>query len=76
MNVFPISLKGTSLLWFMRLDENCIQNWEDMKHVFLKRYQDHCKVNEYIFRMTEGEEEILDDYMGHFQYNLQRSKQR
>jgi chromatin segregation and condensation protein Rec8/ScpA/Scc1 (kleisin family) len=47
-----------------------------MKHVFLKRYQDHCRVSEDIFGMTQGEEESLEDYVEHFQYNLQRSKQR
>ena len=60
----------------MSLGGNCIQTWEDMKHVFLKRYQDYCRVNEDIFEMTQGEEESLEEYIEHFQYNLQRSKQR
>ena len=47
-----------------------------MKHVFLKRYQDYCRVNEYILKMTQGEEESLEEYIELFQYNLQRSKQR
>ena len=38
LNVFPLTLKGAALLWFMSLGGNCIQTWEDMKHVFLKRY--------------------------------------
>ena len=46
-------------------------NWEDMKHVFLKRYQDYCRVNEDIFGMTQTEEENLEDYVERFQYNLQ-----
>ena len=45
LNVFPLTLKGISLRWFMSLSGNCIQTWEDMKHVFLKRYQDYCRVN-------------------------------
>ena len=36
LNVFPLTLKGTSLRWFMSLGGNCIQTWEDIKHVFLK----------------------------------------
>ena len=60
----------------MSLDGNCIQTWEDMKHVFFKRYQDYCRVNEDIFDMTQAKEEILEDYMGCFQYNIQISKQR
>ena len=47
-----------------------------MKHVFLKRYQDYCRVNEGIFEMTQGEEDILEEYIEGFQYNLQISKQR
>ena len=76
LNVFPFTLKGTALRWFMSLDGNCIQTWEDMKHVFLERYQDYCKVNEDIFKMTQGEQESLEEYVERFQYNLQRSKQR
>ena len=76
LNVFPLTLKGTTLRWFMSLGWNCIQTLEDMKHVFLKRYQYYCRVNEDIFETTQGEEEILEEYIVHFQYNLQRSKQR
>ena len=47
-----------------------------MKHVFLKRYQDYCRVNEDILKMTQGEEESVEEYIKRFQYNLQRSKQR
>ena len=50
--VFPLSLKGAALRWFMSLGGNCIQTWEDMKHVFLKRYQDYCRINKDIFKMT------------------------
>ena len=60
----------------MSLGGNCIQTWEDMKHMFLKRYQDYCRVNEDIFEMTQGDEESLEEYIERFQYNLQRSKQR
>ena len=60
----------------MSLSGNCIQTWEYMKHVSLKRYQDYCRVNEDIFEMTQGEEESLEEYIERFQYNLQRSKQR
>ena len=74
--MFPLTLKGTTLSWFMILGGNCIQTWEDMKHVFLKRYQDYCRVNENIFKMTQGEEESLEEYIKRFQYNLQISKQR
>ena len=66
LNVFPHTLKGTTLQWFMRLSGNCIQTWEDMKHVFLKRYQDYDRVNEDFFEMTQGEEESLEEYMEHF----------
>ena len=60
----------------MSLSGNCIQTWEGMKHVFLKRYQDYCRANEDIFEMTQGEEEGLEESIECFQYNLQRSKQR
>jgi hypothetical protein len=32
-------------------------------------------IHEEIFKMTQREEEILEDYVERFQYNLQRTKQ-
>ena len=60
----------------MSLGGNCIETWEDMKHIFLKIYQDYCKVNEEIFEITQAEEESLENYVERFQYNHQRSKLR
>ena len=56
----------------MSLGGNCIQTWKDMKYMFLKRYQDYCRVNEDIFEITQGEEETLENYVEDFQHNLQR----
>ena len=60
----------------MSLGGNCIQNWEDMKHMFLKIHQAYYRVNEDIFEITQGEEETLENYVERFQYNIQRSKLR
>jgi len=51
LNVFPLTLKGTSLRWFVSLNGNSIQTWEDMKYVFSQRYQYYCRVNDDIFGM-------------------------
>ena len=74
LKVFPLNLKGAALWWFMSLGENCIQTWEDMKNIFLKKYQDYCKSNEDIFGMIQGEDESLEDYVERFKYNFQKSK--
>ncbi len=74
LKVFPLTLKGVGLRWFMSLGGNCIQTWEDMKNIFLKKYQDYCKANEDIFNMIQGEDESLEDYVDRFHYNLQKSK--
>jgi len=71
--VFPLTLKGEALLWLIRLDGNCIQTWQDMKNVFLKKYKYYCKDSEDIFIMTQGEDEDLEEYVDKFQYNLQKS---
>ena len=76
LKIFPLTLKGAALQWFMSLVGDCIQTWEDMKHILLKRYQYYCRVNEDIFEITQGEEETLENYFECFQYNLQRSKLR
>lgn len=76
LKVFPLTLKGAALRWFMSLGGNCIQTWEDMKNIFLKKYQGYCKDNEDIFNMIQGEDENLEDYVDRFQYNLQKSKHK
>ena len=45
MKNFPLTLKGASLRWFMSLGGNCIQTWENMKHIPFKGYQDYCRFN-------------------------------
>ena len=72
LKVFPLTLKGETLRWFMSVGGNYIQTWEDMKNVFLKKYQNYCKAIEGIFRMISGEDESLEDYVEKFQYNLQK----
>lgn len=74
--MFPLTLKGSALRWFMSLGGNCIKTWEDMKNIFLKKYQDYCKSNEDIFGMTQREDESLEDYVERFQYNIQKSKHK
>ena len=76
LKVFPLTLKGAALRWFTSLSGNCIQTWEDMKNILLKKYQDYCKSNEDIFSMIQGEDESLEDYVERFQYNLQKSKHK
>ena len=63
LKVFPLTLKGAALRWFMSLGGNCIQSWEDMKNIFLMKYQDCCKSNEDIFSMIQGEDESLEEYV-------------
>ena len=54
-----------------------ITTWDEMKKVFLKRYQDYCKtrdLREETFGMTQKEGKSLEDLVERFQYNLQRYK--
>eukprot|EP00253_Pinus_taeda_P005658 PITA_05658 len=49
-----------------------------MRSVFLKKYQAYCRSRdskEYVFRMTQQEDESLEEYLERFSYNLQKSKQ-
>ena len=60
----------------MSLGGSYIQTWEDMKNIFLKKYQDYCKSNEDIFGMIQAENESLEDYVERFRYNIQKSKNK
>ena len=56
LRLFPATLKAVSLKWFMGLGEQTIAFWDDMKSVFLKKYQPYCRTidsKEDVFRMTQ-----------------------
>jgi len=40
LKLFPATLKNVGLRWFMSLGQHTIYSWDDMKSVFLKKYQD------------------------------------
>lgn len=42
LKLFPSTLKGAALCWFMGLGRGTINDWEQMKTSFLKKYQDYC----------------------------------
>jgi hypothetical protein len=71
-------LKDATLRWFTGLGGNNIGRWAEMKETFQKSYLDYCKEKyhkEKILRMTQKEDESIEDYVECFQYNLQWSKQ-
>ena len=73
LRLFLATLKGAALKWFMGLGVNTIIYWIDMKNIFLKKYQPYCRTRDSkddIFRMTQHEEENLEDYLEIFLYNL------
>jgi hypothetical protein len=76
LKLFPSTLKGAALCWFMGLGDKTINSWDDMKHAFLKKYQDYCRTRDLkdeIFQRNAKENESLEEYAERFQYNLQRS---
>jgi len=76
LKLFPSTLKGAALHWFMGLGGGTINDWEQMKTFFLKKCQDYCRPRELkdeIFQMVAKPNETLEEYGKHFQYNLQRS---
>jgi hypothetical protein len=76
LKLFPSTLKGEALRWFMGLGGGTINSWDEMKQAFLTKYQDYCRTRDLkdeIFQMTAKENETLEEYVERFQYNLQRS---
>jgi hypothetical protein len=77
LELFPATLKDSTLRWFMSLGEYSIRSWEDMKAKFLKKYQDYCRTKDSrndIFKMQQQDEESLEDFLERFTYTLQKSK--
>ena len=77
LKLFPSTLKGAALKWFMSLNSSSIRTWEDMKQAFLERYLDYCMpVNhkEEVFKMLQKEDENLEDLLERFKYNIKRAQ--
>lgn len=43
LRLFPDTLKTKTLKWFMGLGEHTITSWDDMKKIFVKKYQAYCR---------------------------------
>ena len=75
--LFPAPLKFDALKWFMGLGEHTITSWDDMRKIFLKKYQAYYRSKDSkddIFNMSHQEDESLEEYLERFLYNLQKSK--
>ena len=79
LRLFPATLKASTLRWFIGLGEHAITDWDDMRRIFLKKYQPYCRSKDSkddIFRMNQQEDENLEENLERFVYNLQKSKHR
>jgi len=77
LKLFPSTLKGAALKWFMGLVPQSIRTWNDMKQTFLDRYLDYCMPTNHkdeVFKMVQREDENLEEILERFQYNLKRAK--
>ena len=77
LKLFPSTLKGAALKWFMGLVTQYIRTWNDMKKEFLDRYLDYCMPTNHkdeVFKMMQREDENLEDLIERFNYNLKREK--
>lgn len=45
LKLFPATLKGAALKWFMGLITHSTRTWEEMKSAFLQKYQDYYTPN-------------------------------
>ena len=58
----------------MGLGANTAGTWDEMQTLFLDKYKEYCKENDSrgddIFRISQKEEEILEDYVSHLLYTL------
>ena len=77
LKMFPSTLKGAALKWFMGLLPQSVRTWNDMKQTFLDRYLDYCMPTNHkdeVFKMVQREDENLEDLLERFQYNPKIAK--
>ena len=61
----------------MCLGTNSIRTWAQMKEAFLENYRDYCmpqNIKDEVFKMTQKEDENLEDLVEIFVYNVKREK--
>ena len=60
----------------MSLEEDTIYSWDDMKSIFLRKYQDFCKTRDLndILRMQQLDDESLEEYLECFLYHFHKSR--
>ena len=61
----------------MGLGEHSITSWDEMRKIFIRKYPAYCRskdLKDEIFRMSQQEDESLEEYLEIFSYNLQKSK--
>ena len=59
----------------MSLGGETITTWDQMKQVFLAKYQDYCRTKdkrEELFKMMQKDDEILEEFVERILYNVQR----
>jgi hypothetical protein len=75
LKLFPATLKGNALIWFMSLGGENISAWGQMRQHFLTKYQDYFRTRERreeLFNMSQKEDETLEYFVERLEYNLQR----
>ena len=73
LKLFPSTLKAAALRWFMGFNGGIINDWNQMKVDFLKKYHDYYtsrELKDEIFQMTTKPNETMEEYVECFQYNL------
>jgi len=66
LKLFPATLKGNAVRWFMSLRGHVITTWEEMKEKFLIKYQDYYRTREKreeLFKMVQKDNENMEDFV-------------
>lgn len=77
LKLFPATLKDSTLKWFMSLGMNSIRTWAQMKEDFLGKYRDYrmpSNLKAEFFKMTQKEDENIEELVERFFYNIKREK--
>ena len=43
LKLFPSTLKEVTLRWFIGLGANVVENWTEMRNLFLQKYKEYCR---------------------------------
>ena len=63
LKLFHATLKGNALRWFRSLGGETVTTWDQIKQVYLAKYQYYSRKRDELCKMVQKDDEILEEFV-------------